>query len=78
MQTAVNVFVIEPMRYACSVVASSPRPTSADPTADRHTTSPSRNTAALTDGIRCSACAVARIRSRVSRNPVTSSPGARR
>ena len=62
-QTAVNVFVIEPIRYACSGVASSPLSTSARPSAAPQITSPSRNTAALTEGIRCSACAAARIRS---------------
>ena len=45
------------------MVASSPRSTSADPSAVRHSTSPSRNTAALTDGMRCSDCAVATSRS---------------
>ena len=63
MQTAVKVFVIEPIRYACAGVASSPRSASASPSARRQSISPSRNAAALTDGIRCSACALARSRS---------------
>jgi hypothetical protein len=43
---AVNVFVIEPMRYWVSGVASMPPSTSATPTAVSQTSSPSRRTAA--------------------------------
>src|SRR5690348_17084196 len=59
MQTAVKVFVIEPMRYAWSGDASSPRSTSASPIARVQTTSPLRKTAALIEGRRRSACAAA-------------------
>ena len=54
-QTAVNVFVIEPIRYCVSGVASVLASTSARPSASCHRSSPARKTAALTDGIRCSA-----------------------
>ena len=50
-----NVFVIEPIRYCVSGVASRAASTSASPSACSQTDSPSRKTAALTDGIRCSA-----------------------
>src|SRR5918996_1364297 len=54
---AVNVFVIEPMRYWVSAVARVPA-TSASPTASFHTSSPSRKTAAATLGIRSADWAV--------------------
>ena len=57
--TAVNVFVIDPIRYCVCGVASCPASTSASPSARSHSTSPSRKTAALTDGIRSSAWAAA-------------------
>ena len=53
--TAVKVFVIEPIRYCVSGVASRFASTSACPSACSHSISPSRKTAALTEGIRSSA-----------------------
>ena len=53
--TAVKVFVIEPIRYWVCGVASRFAATSANPSACSHNVSPSRKTAALTDGIRSSA-----------------------
>src|SRR5437763_668972 len=58
--TAVNVFVIEPTRYCVSGVASAPASTSAMPTADSQTISPSRATAAAMLGSRLSRCSAAR------------------
>src|SRR5438132_2377317 len=53
---AVSVFVIEPIRYWVSGVASTPADTSAVPTAVSQTGSPSRTAAATIDGSRLSAC----------------------
>jgi hypothetical protein len=53
----VNVFVIEPIRYACVGVAASSRPTSASPIARSQRISPPRNAVAETAGMRCAACA---------------------
>ena len=53
---AVNVFVIEPMRYCVSGVASVPDAVSAAPTAVSQTVSPSRTTAAATLGSRFACC----------------------
>ena len=53
--TAVKVFVIEPIRYCVSGVASRFASASACPSACSHSVSPSRKTAALTEGIRSSA-----------------------
>ena len=53
---AVNVFVIEPMRYCVSCVVSRSSSTFASPTTSLHTTFPSRATAALTLGTRRSLC----------------------
>ena len=53
--TAVKVFVIEPIRYCVSGVASRFASASACPSARSHSVSPSRKTAALTEGIRSSA-----------------------
>src|SRR6266545_4368237 len=52
MATAVNVFVIEPIRYWCSRVAASPSSAFARPTASAQITSPSRTTAAEILGAR--------------------------
>src|SRR4051794_18634206 len=60
MATAVNVFVMEPTRYCVSGVASAPASTSAMPTADSQTISPSRATAAAMLGSRLSRCSAAR------------------
>src|SRR5436190_7318154 len=65
-QTAVNVFVIEPIRYWCSAVALSPE-ASATPIASCQTASPARKTAADTDGMRSAACAERRRRESSSR-----------
>ena len=54
MQTAVNVFVIEPMRYWVSGDVARPDSTSASPTVSCQTTSLPRKTEAATDGRRCS------------------------
>src|SRR5262245_6857307 len=53
---AVNVFVIEPMTYCVSGVASTCATVSATPTGVSQMSSPSRRTAAETLGSRCSRC----------------------
>src|SRR4051794_774456 len=68
--TAVNVFVIEPIRYCVSGVAARPPSASARPTAPAHTGSPRWTTAALTLGSR-SACASRSSRSRSGSSVLT-------
>src|SRR5439155_20285016 len=76
---AVNVFVIEPMRYCVSGVASRPASTSAAPTAVSQMSSPSRRTAALMLGARFSRCACRTSRSRraASRSGISDMHGER-
>src|SRR3954464_15252994 len=64
---AVKVFVIEPILYCVSVVASTPVATSAAPRAVSQTVSPSRTTAAAMLGRRLSRCSVAVRRSSSAR-----------
>src|SRR5690348_7676100 len=74
---AVNVFVIDPMRYCVSGVASRSASTSATPTAVSQISSPSRRTAALMLGARFSRCACRTSRSTraVSRSGVSDMDG---
>ncbi len=54
--SAVNVFVIEPMRYCVSAVGAAP---STRPRPACHASPPSRTTPATSEGSRASACAAA-------------------
>ncbi len=73
-----NVFVIEPIRYWVCGVASRFASTSASPSACSQITSPSRKTAALTDGSRSSAWAAASLPSRSSRSRSGADTGSER
>src|SRR5262245_38004544 len=74
---AVNVFVIEPIRYCVSGVASRPAAASATPTAVSQMSSPSRRTAAAMLGARFSRCSFRTSRSRraLSRSGVSDTDG---